>query len=135
QYTDIWANDNYLQFMYERLLLLKELLADGGAIFLHCDPSKGAYLRLLMDEDFGSKGFVNEIVWSYRRWPSDVSEFQSMHDTLFYYTVEGKNKRTFHKQYEGASESYLKRFGGKTQILDVETGTRKITSDEETKGM
>src|SRR5690606_1262169 len=70
QYTDIWANDNYLQFMYERLLLLKELLADGGAIFLHCDPSKGAYLRLLMDEVFGSKGFVNEIVWSYRRWPS-----------------------------------------------------------------
>lgn len=135
QYADIWANDNYLQFMYERLLLLKELLADGGAIFLHCDASKGAYLRLLMDEVFGSDRFVNEIVWSYRRWPSDVDAFQSMHDTIFYYVIERKNKRTFHKQYEDASESYLKRFGGKTQILDAESGTRKITSDEETKGM
>jgi len=135
QYTDIWANDNYLQFMYERLLLLKELLADGGAIFLHCDASKGAFLRLLMDEVFGADRFVNEIVWSYRRWPSDVSAFQSMHDTIYYYVLKGKNKHTFHKQYEDASESYLKRFGGKTQILDAESGTRKITSDEETKGM
>lgn len=58
-----------------------------------------------------------------------------MHDTIFYYVIEGKNKRTFHKQYEDASDSYLKRFGGKTQILDAESGTRKITSDEETKGM
>ena len=37
QYTDIWANDNYLQFMYERLMLLKELLAEDGSIYLHCD--------------------------------------------------------------------------------------------------
>lgn len=135
QYTDIWVNDNYLQFMYERLLLLKELLADGGAIFLHCDSSKGAFLRLMMDEVFGPDRFVNEIIWSYRRWPSNVDAFQSMHDSIFYYVVENKNKRAFHKQYEDASESYLKRFGGKTQILDAESGTRKITSDEETKGM
>ncbi|MCD9033325.1 site-specific DNA-methyltransferase [Luteimonas sp. Y-2-2-4F] len=135
QYTDIWANDNYLQFMYERLLLLKELLADGGAIFLHCDSSKGAFLRILMDEVFGSDGFVNEVVWSYRRWPSNVPAFQSMHDTIFYYVIERRNRRTFHKQYEDASDSYLKRFGGKTQILDAESGTRKITSDEATKGM
>lgn len=46
QYTDIWANDTYLQFMYERLLLIKELLADGGAAYLHCDPSRNAQLRL-----------------------------------------------------------------------------------------
>lgn len=37
QYTDIWANDTYLQFMYERLLLLKELLTEDGSIYLHCD--------------------------------------------------------------------------------------------------
>jgi adenine specific DNA methylase Mod len=40
QYTDIWANDAYLQFMYERLLLLKELLAGDGSIYLHCDWHK-----------------------------------------------------------------------------------------------
>lgn len=37
QYTDIWSNDEYLQFMYERLILLRELLSDTGSIYLHCD--------------------------------------------------------------------------------------------------
>lgn len=37
QYGDIWTNDEYLQFMYERLLLIRELLSDTGSIFLHCD--------------------------------------------------------------------------------------------------
>lgn len=58
-----------------------------------------------------------------------------MHDTIFYYAKEGSVKHTFHRQYEPASDSYMKRFGGKTQILDEETRTRKITSEEETKGM
>jgi len=136
QYSDIWANDNYLQFMYERLLLLRELLSDSGNIFLHCDSSKGHLLRLVMDEVFGQdKYFKNEIIWSYRRWPSNSSNFQEMHDSIFWYSKSNDNTHTFHKTYEDASESYMKRFGGKTQILDDVTGTRKITSDEETKGM
>ncbi len=85
QYTDIWANDNYLQFMYERLILLKELLADDGSIYLHCDPKKGYYLRCLMDEVFGPENFLNEIVWSYRRWSTDTTKYNAMHDTLLYY--------------------------------------------------
>jgi adenine specific DNA methylase Mod len=135
QYTDIWANDNYLQFMFERLLLLKELLADGGGIFVHCDSTKNHHIRCLMDEIFGSGSFMNEIVWSYRRWPSDTQSFQAMHDTIFYYVKEIEKKHTFHKNYEEASESYLRRFGGKTQVLDEDTKTRKIQVEEETKGM
>ncbi|MBA3612486.1 MAG: site-specific DNA-methyltransferase, partial [Nitrospirales bacterium] len=65
QYSDIWANDNYLQFMYERLLLLKELLTNTGSIYLHCDWHKDHVLRLLLDEVFGSDNFVNEIIWWY----------------------------------------------------------------------
>lgn len=135
QYTDIWANDNYLQFMYERLLLLRELLADGGGIMLHCDSAKNYHLRMLMDEVFGESSFVNEIVWSYRRWPSIAPTFQKMHDTIYFYSKEISQRRAFNVQYEDASESYMKRFGGKTQKLDEETGTRKITVDEDTKGM
>ena len=135
QYTDIWDNDNYLQFMYERLQMLKDLLADDGSIFLHCDSSKSAHLRLLLDEIFGEKNFKNEIIWSYRRWPSTSRNFQSMHDNILWYVKSKSSAYSFNKQYEDASESYLKRFGGKTQILDETTGTRKITSDEDTKGM
>jgi DNA modification methylase len=53
QYTDIWTNDTYLQFMYERLLLLKELLIENGTIYLHCDWRKVHHLRCLLDEIFG----------------------------------------------------------------------------------
>lgn len=135
QYTDIWANDTYLQFMYERLLLLKELLANGGTIFVHCDPTRGHYLRCLMDEVFGIEGFINEVVWSYRRWPSTTKAYQAMHDLLLVYCAGDKNLRKYNQVYEEPSESYLRRFGGKTQMLDEETGTRKITLEEDTKGM
>ena len=65
QYGDIWVNDEYLQFMYERLILLRELLADTGSIFVHCDWHKSAYLRCLLDEIFGQGNFRNEIIWHY----------------------------------------------------------------------
>jgi adenine specific DNA methylase Mod len=90
---------------------------------------------MLLDEVFGPESFVNEIVWSYRRWPSVTNSYQAMHDTILFYARTGESPRTFHRRYEEASESYIKRFGGKTQILDPETGTRKLTSDEDTRGM
>ncbi len=62
QYTDIWANDNYLQFMYERLLLLKELLSERGSLALHCDARRSHYLKILLDEVFGTDNFRAEII-------------------------------------------------------------------------
>ncbi len=49
QYGDIWTNDEYLQFMYERLLILRELLSDAGSIYVHCDWHKVHHLRCIMD--------------------------------------------------------------------------------------
>lgn len=63
QYGDIWSNDEYLQFMYERLVLLRELLGPSGSLFLHCDWHRNHHLRCLLDEVFGANNFVNEIVW------------------------------------------------------------------------
>jgi DNA modification methylase len=65
QYEDIWANDTYLQFMFERLLLLKELLTEDGSMFLHCDWRMVHRLRCILDEIFGASNFVNEIVWKH----------------------------------------------------------------------
>jgi DNA modification methylase len=78
QYTDIWANDNYLQFMFERLLLLKELLAEDGSIFVHCDWHKHHYLRCVLDEVFGSEAFRNEIVVKRGRRKNLQSQFDSI---------------------------------------------------------
>ena len=63
QYTDIWSNDEYLQFMYERLILMRELLSDTGSIFFHCDYHKVHYLKCILDEIFGVQNFVNDIKW------------------------------------------------------------------------
>ncbi len=54
QYGDIWTNDEYLQFMYERLILMRELLSETGSIYLHCDWHKVHYLRMIMDDIFGA---------------------------------------------------------------------------------
>ena len=87
QYGDIWTNDEYLQFMYKRLLLLRELLADTGTIYLHCDYHKSHHLRALMDEVFGPSNFRNEIVWHYKTYQGQVSTyFPRKHDTILMYS-------------------------------------------------
>ena len=66
QYTDIWNNDEYLQYMYERLILLRELLSEKGAIYLHCDFHKVHLLRCIMDEIFGASHHLYSLVWEYQ---------------------------------------------------------------------
>lgn len=86
QYEDIWANDNYLQFMYERLILLRELLSDKGSIYLHCDWHKSHHLRFLLDEVFGTDNFVNEIIWHYPdNFQGNVKGFATNHNTILWY--------------------------------------------------
>jgi len=62
-YFDIWNNDTYLQFMYERLMLMKELLATPGSIYVHLDHRVSPHIKLLMDEVFGPENFRNQIIW------------------------------------------------------------------------
>ena len=87
QYSDIWANDTYLQFMYERLLMLKALLSEEGSLVMHCDWGKSHLLRCVLDEVFGSDHMRNEIVWRYAKYQMrGTSRFVSNHDTIFWYS-------------------------------------------------
>src|SRR5690606_10860849 len=85
QYTDIWANDNYLQFMYERLLLLRELLAEDGSLYLHCDPRRSHVLRCLLDEVFGPDSFLSEIIWQSADAQSSAKRYGPIHNVIYYY--------------------------------------------------
>ncbi|HCH0353238.1 TPA: site-specific DNA-methyltransferase [Vibrio parahaemolyticus] len=85
QYSDMWANDEYLQFMYERLVIIRELLAEDGAIYLHCDYRKAHQLRCIMDEVFGAENFLNSIVWQFTTRSSIKTSWKrTHHDILFY---------------------------------------------------
>ncbi len=85
QYTDIWANDNYLQFMYERLILMRELLSERGSIYLHCDWHKSHHLRFLLDEVFGEDRFLAEIIWKYREAINQKHRWNRKHDNILCY--------------------------------------------------
>ncbi|MBE0501725.1 MAG: site-specific DNA-methyltransferase [Desulfuromonadales bacterium] len=105
QYTDIWANDNYLQFMYERLLLAKELLANNGTIWLHCDWHKCHHLRCLLDEVFGQDNFCNEVVWQRTFSRAASGTLNNIHDTMLIYS---KCKEfTWNKILMPVTENYI----------------------------
>jgi DNA modification methylase len=108
QYTDIWTNDNYLQFMYERLLLMKELLAENGSIAVHCDARRSHYLRIMLDEVFGSDNFRGEIV--VRAGVKNVqSQFEEMTNLTLGNNVVllfAKGKDTKYPTLKGVAEEY-----------------------------
>ncbi len=105
QYEDIWANDNYLQFMYERLLLLRELLRPGGVLYLHLDTNRSYVLRSVLDEVFGLDGFRNEVIWQRTTAHSDTrGRFGEIHDVLLCYSTG--TAPTFHPAHVDYSEEY-----------------------------
>lgn len=124
QYGDIWTNDEYLQFMYMRLLLLRELLSDKGTLYLHCDYHKSHHLRILLDEVFGPDMFVNEIIWKKTTAPKAQSaQFANIHDSIFAYAKTPSF--TFNKQYTPYDDSYTDSFYRYTD----ENGRRYRISD------
>ena len=115
QYGDIWTNDEYLQFMYERLILMRELLSETGSIFLHCDWHKSHLLRCLLDEVFGPNNFVNEIVWRKSNSHNDGKKFGSITESIFFYSKT--SSYTYNKQYyEMDEKSY--------NLVEKETGRK-----------
>jgi adenine-specific DNA-methyltransferase len=66
-YRDTWGKglDSFLQMMYDRLVLMRELLSDKGSIYVHVDWRTNSYIRLLLDEVFGYDNFLNEISYCY----------------------------------------------------------------------
>lgn len=128
QYTDIWTNDEYLQFMYERLVLCRELLSQQGTIVVHADCVKSHQIRCLLDEIFGEKNFLNEVIWDYRRWPTPAPEYQKMHDNLTIYTRK-KGEHIFNRQYMERTESTEKRWKGKAIIAAHNEDGDRIPSD------
>lgn len=93
QYADIWSNDTYLQFLFERLSLIRELLADTGVLFVHCDHHRSHLIRAILDEIFGNggpegkdAGYKSEIIWRRTSAHSDSKTFGQVHDTIFFYS-------------------------------------------------
>lgn len=75
----------YLVYMSVRLLEMHRILKPTGSIYLHCDPTMSAWLRIVLDAIFGKKNFRNEIVWHYTGNSMPLTSFPAKHDTILFY--------------------------------------------------
>jgi adenine specific DNA methylase Mod len=88
-YSDSWEGgiNAYLNFIHERLFLIRKLLSNNGSIYLHLDWHVSHYIKILMDEVFGSDNFKNEIIWAYPAASAKTRQFFiRSYDTIFFYT-------------------------------------------------
>ncbi len=131
-YSDTWneGTASYLAMITPRLILMRELLADAGSIYVHLDWHVGHYVKLILDEVFGKGNFRNEIIWRYRRMPAPSKDFQKMHDSIYRY---GKSPNTYFFQlFEPNSPSTQKAFGNKKIVTTFkETGEKIVQATEE----
>ena len=118
-YRDTWGHgaDSFISMIYERLILMSDLLAEDGSIYLHCDWRVSSYLRLALDEVFGD--FIGEIAWKKLRSPkSQSSHFANIKDSIFIYAKN--NSPRFSPQYVPKDAKLLE-----THYRHIEEGTKR----------
>ena len=120
-YRDIWGHglESYLQWFYETVLFLHQLLHQNGSLYVHLDWHVAHYAKCVLDEVFGSDHFANEIVWR-RTTPKGLAftRFASNHDVIFYY--HKTENYVWNPQHVPHSSEYLDRYN----LVDPTTGRR-----------
>ncbi len=93
-YRDTWGlgADSFLSMIYERLILMKDLLAEDGSIYVHCDWRLNSAMRLILDEIFTKENFKNEIIWWYKDPSGTIKDgFKKKHDSIIFYSKSDNN--------------------------------------------
>jgi adenine-specific DNA-methyltransferase len=131
-YSDTWADGtaSYLAMITPRLILMRELLADTGSIYVHLDWHVGHYVKIVMDEVFGKDNFTNEIIWKRSEAHSDSNGFGAVHDVIFLYSKTGSP--VWNKQYVPYTEEYIEK---QFKYRDQETGRRYRSADLSASGL
>lgn len=132
-FDDRWDDlPAFLDYLRDRLIVARELLAPHGSLVLHVDPKTSHALKLVCDEVFGEDAFASEIVWRYRRWPTKTPNFQRMHDVLLRYRKDPKVAPRWNQTYEPLAASTITTWGVKKQkAVFAESGRRARSSSTE----
>ena len=93
-YLDNVAGAEFVEHLRRRLVLVHELLADDGALFVHLDTRKAHYMKVVLDELFGESNFRNEIVWKRTSAHSGAKRFAPVHDVILFYSKSGQYRWT-----------------------------------------
>jgi DNA modification methylase len=121
-YRDTWGKgaDSFIAMIYERLILMRDLLAKDGSIYVHCDWHIGHSLKLVVDEVFGGERFKNHITWK-RSTPrgNARSRFPELADFILFYSKSEKS--IWNDQYASYREEYVDKY---YSYVDENTGRR-----------
>ncbi|MEZ6150142.1 MAG: site-specific DNA-methyltransferase [Pirellulaceae bacterium] len=106
-YRDKVVGAKFIEFLRTRLILLRELMADDGSIYVHLDTKKSHYIKAALDEVFSEHNFQSEIIWKRTSAHSDSSGYANVHDVILYYSK--KEQPLFNTVYTDYSEAHIKR--------------------------
>jgi len=127
-YSDTWSDGtaSYLEMITPRLILMRELLADTGSIYVHLDWHVGHYVKVVMDEVFGRKAFRNELIWYYYNKMPDTRNkvFPRSHDVLYWYVKNENSDYYFAHQEEARSKPVR-------QLVRKKVGGRMVNARDE----
>jgi site-specific DNA-methyltransferase (adenine-specific)/adenine-specific DNA-methyltransferase len=110
-YRDTWGRgaDSFIAMFYERLILMRDLMAADGSIYVHCDWRVTGYIRQCLDEIFGAKNYRNEIIWVRTSSHNMKTEgYVRSNDTIHYCTKD--QSYTFNEQFRPYGEAQMKRY-------------------------
>jgi len=126
-YSDKVNRAEFLESLRERLIFLRELLAEDGSIYVHLDQKMSHYVKIIMDEIFGKDNFRNEIAWYYgERQMPNIKKYNSKHEYLLFYSKT--NNYTFNMIFKPYSQDYIEKFFnnedevGRYQLSDAGKG-------------
>ena len=119
-YRDTWGRgaDSFISMIYERLILMRDLLAEDGSIYVHCDWRVNSFLRTVMGEIFGSDNFVNQICWRRTTAHGDAKQgaqhFDTVDDTILFF-AKSEDHKIWNTQYVPFSEEQIEQQYNKTE--------------------
>jgi hypothetical protein len=112
-YRDTWGRgaDSFISMIYERLVLMRDLMASDGTIYVHCDWRVSSWIRVAMDEVFGLKNFVNQIAWKRTTTKNDYKQgafnWPRVHETILYFAKSVDERPVFHQPFARYEDEYV----------------------------
>jgi adenine-specific DNA-methyltransferase len=109
-YRDTWGKgaDSFIAMIYERLVLMRDLLVEDGSIYVHCDWKINPIIRLALDEVFGRERFRSEIIWKRTSGHSDAGRYGSSHDVIQYFTKT--DSWIWNQPYQAYDKEYVENY-------------------------
>ena len=129
-YRDTWGKgaDSFISMIYERLSIMRDLLAEDASIYVHCDWRVSSYMRLVMDEIFGKENFMNSLVWEFSTRSSIKSTWKRTHHDIHFYKKQNNPVFNWDSEFvrEKLSENTISKYKYEDEIGKYRLSGRNI---------